>query len=168
VIPSQEPSVPLPAALDDLPFALDLPDVAIHSDELPWIPITDRSESRFLRFDLAHGTWVEIFRMHPGSEVARHRHVGGPVLGYCLEGSWRYLERGWTARPGTLVYEPPGDVHTLVPGPEGMTTLFVISGSIQYLGPDDAIVAQDDVQAMARLYLEHCRLHGLEPVDLAF
>jgi hypothetical protein len=49
-----------------------------------------------------------------------------------------------------------------------MTTLFVISGSIQYLGPGDEIVAQDDVQSMARLYLDHCRAHGLEPVDLAF
>ena len=41
--------------------------------------------------------------MRPGSEVARHRHVCGPVLGSCLEGSWRYRERSWEGRPGTLV-----------------------------------------------------------------
>ena len=36
------------------------------------------------------------------------------VFGLVLRGSWRYLEHDWTAHEGDFVYEPPGEVHTLV------------------------------------------------------
>jgi hypothetical protein len=75
---------------------LGLSDRAIHSDELPWVPQGERAWFKPLRFDLTSGRWVN-----------RHRHTGGQVMGYCIEGSWRYLERDWVARSGTLVYEPP-------------------------------------------------------------
>lgn len=152
----------------ELPFALELPDQAIDSDELPWVPFTDGGTFRPLRFDMVRGQWIEITRMTPQCRVSRHRHLGGQVLGFCLEGSWRYLERDWVAKPGTLIYEPPGDVHTLEAGPEGMTTLFVIEGSIQYLDDADAVVAQDDVLSIARMYYDHCRATGIAPRDLRF
>ena len=75
---------------------LGLSDRAIHSDELPWVPQGERAWFKPLRFDLTSGRWVN-----------RHRHTGGQVMGYCIEGSWRYLEHDWVARSGTLVYEPP-------------------------------------------------------------
>src|SRR5215210_8544489 len=84
-----------------------LPDRAIHGDELPWVPQAERVWFKPLRFDLTSGRWINLLKVEGSGKVNRHRHTGGQVMGYCIEGSWRYLERDWVARPGTLVYEPP-------------------------------------------------------------
>jgi quercetin dioxygenase-like cupin family protein len=141
---------------------------AIQAELLPWVPFQEGSRAKFLRFDLAHGGWVELFQVAPGATYSRHRHIGGQVVGFVLEGSWRYLERTWTATPGTLVYEPPGDVHTLAAGPEGMTTLFYLTGSVQYLDEHDNELAQDDVETLAALYLRFCEEQGREPDPIFF
>ena len=99
-----------------------------------------------------------------GGRVNRHRHSGGQVLGYVLQGSWRYLERDWVARPGTFVYEPPGDIHTLVvDDAEEMQTLFLLEGVVQYLDDADQVIAQDDVFTKLERYLAFCRREGIEP-----
>ena len=125
---------------------MGLPDQAIHADEIPWVPQGDRVWFKPLRFDRAAGRWVNLLKVTGGGRVNRHRHSGGQVLGYCLQGSWHYLERDWVARPGTFVYEPPGDIHTLVvDGTEEMMTLFLLEGVVQYLDDDDNVLYQDDV-----------------------
>jgi hypothetical protein len=124
-------------------LSMALPDRAIDSDKIPWVPQGDRVWFKPLRFDLVNGRWINLLKVNGGGQVNRHRHSGGQVLGYCIEGSWRYLEREWIARPGTLVYEPPGDIHTLVvDGDEGMLTLFILEGVIQYLDDEDNIIYQ--------------------------
>ncbi len=146
-----------------------LPDQAIQSDEIPWVPQGDRVWFKPLRFDLVNGRWVNLLKVAGGGKVNRHRHTGGQVLGYCLQGSWRYLERDWVARPGTLVYEPPGDIHTLVvDGAEGMLTLFILEGVIQYLDDDDNISYQDDVFTKMERYLDFCRNQNTKPLDLRY
>ena len=148
---------------------MGLPDRAIHSDDIPWVPQGDRVWFRPLRFDLANGRWVNVLKVTGGGRVNRHRHSGGQVLGYCLQGSWRYLERDWVARPGTFVYEPPGDIHTLVVDEaEGMLTLFLLEGVIQYLDDEDNVIYQDDVFTKLERYRNFCRQHGLEPLDLRY
>ena len=149
--------------------AMGLPDQAIQSDELPWVPQGERVWFKPLRFDLARGQWINVLKVTGEGRVNRHRHTGGQVLGYCLQGSWRYLERDWVARPGTLVYEPPGDIHTLVvDGAEEMITLFVLEGSVQYLDDDDNLIQQDDVFSKLERYLSFCEQEGIEPRDLCF
>ena len=149
--------------------ALGLPDRAIHGDELPWVPQGDRVWFKPLRFDLTRGQWINVLRVTGEGRVNRHRHTGGQVLGYCLQGSWRYLERDWVARAGTLVYEPPGDIHTLVvDGAEEMITLFILEGSVQYLDDDDRLIHQDDVFSKLERYLSFCEQEGIEPRDLRF
>ena len=149
--------------------ALGLPDRAIHGDELPWVPQGDRVWFKPLRFDLTRGQWINVLRVKGEGRVNRHRHTGGQVLGYCLQGSWRYLERDWVARAGTLVYEPPGDIHTLVvDGAEEMITLFILEGSVQYLDDDDRLIHQDDVFSKLERYLSFCEQEGIEPRDLRF
>ena len=79
------------------------------------------------------------------------------------------MERDWVARPGTFVYEPPGDIHTLVvEGAEEMLTLFVLEGVIQYLDDDDQLIYQDDVFTKMERYLNYCKANGIEPVDLRY
>jgi len=149
--------------------ALELPDQAIAGADLPWVPQGDRVWIKPLRFALAHGPWANLLKVEGNGRVNRHRHVGGQVLGYCIQGSWRYLEREWVARPGTFVYEPPGDIHTLVVDEgEEMQTLFLLEGVIQYLDDADTVIAQDDVFSKLERYLTYCREQGIEPQDLRY
>jgi len=149
---------------------MGLPDRATQSDELPWVPQTDRVWFKPLRFDLTNGRWINILKVTGGGRVNRHRHSGGQVLGFVMQGSWHYLERDWVARPGTFVYEPPGDIHTLVVDEDAgeMITLFLLEGVIQYLDDDDKIIYQDDVFTKLELYLKYCREQGIEPKDLRY
>jgi anti-sigma factor ChrR (cupin superfamily) len=148
---------------------LGIPDHAISIDDLPWVPQGENVWFKPLRFDIAHGRWVNLLKVTRAGRVNRHRHAGGQVLGYVIQGQWRYLEREWEARAGTFVYEPPGDIHTLVvEGPEEMQTLFILEGVIQYLDDDDKILYQDDVFSKLERYLTYCRTHGLEPLDLIY
>jgi len=148
---------------------MGLPDQAIQSDAIPWIPQGERVWFKPLRFDLASGRWVNLLKVTGGGRVNRHRHSGGQVLGFCLQGRWHYLEREWEARPGTFVYEPPGDIHTLVvDDAEEMQTLFLLEGVVQYLDDDDNVIYQDDVFTKMERYLNFCRQQGLEPLELRY
>lgn len=146
-----------------------LPDRAIDAESLPWVPQGERVWFKPLRFDLAAGRWVNLLKITGGGKVNRHRHSGGQVLGFCLKGRWHYLERDWVARPGTFVYEPPGDIHTLVVDPgEEMQTLFLLEGVVQYLDDDDNVIYQDDVFTKLERYRKYCQEQGIEPQDLCY
>ena len=153
------------STLDRMIHDLGLPDQAIQADELPWVPQGENVWFKPLRFDRANGRWVNVLKVSGGGRVNRHRHSGGQVLGYCLRGSWHYLERDWVARPGTFVYEPPGDIHTLVVDEAAgeMQTLFLLEGVVQYLDDDDNLVYQDDVFTKLERYLNFCRAQGIAP-----
>jgi anti-sigma factor ChrR (cupin superfamily) len=145
-----------------------VPDHAIDSNAIPWVPQADGVSFKPLRFDLTSGRWINLLKVAGAGKVNRHRH-GGTVIGYVLQGTWRYLERDWVASPGTLVYEPPGDVHTLIVEPgEEMITLFVLEGVVQYLDDDDRVTYQDDIFTKMDRYYTYCREHGIEPLDLKF
>ncbi|MBW3624454.1 MAG: 2,4'-dihydroxyacetophenone dioxygenase family protein [Armatimonadetes bacterium] len=159
----------IPLQIPDSVIAMGVPDRAVQSDAVPWVPQGERVWFKPLRFDLANGRWINILKVTGGGRVNRHRHTGGQVLGYCLQGSWHYLEREWVARPGTFVYEPPGDVHTLVvDDAEEMITLFILDGVVQYLDDEDRVIYQDDVYTKLDRYLTFCRESGIEPVDLRY
>jgi hypothetical protein len=132
------------------------------------VPQGERVWYKPLRFDLANGRWVNLLKVSGQGKVNRHRH-SSQVLGYCIQGSWHYHERDWVARPGTFIYEPPGDVHTLVvDGAEEMITLFLLEGVIQYLDDEDNVVSQDDVFTKLDRYLSFCTAQGIEPQDLRY
>lgn len=54
-------------------------------------------------------------------------------------------EHSWRASPGTYVFEPPGETHTLLVDEEEMVAMFHVVGSLLYLDEDDNIVGFDDV-----------------------
>jgi 2,4'-dihydroxyacetophenone dioxygenase len=156
-------------ALEQMIADLGLPDQAIQSDELPWVPQGENVWYKPLRFDLANGRWVNLLKVTKSGKVNRHRHSGGQVLGFVISGSWHYVEREWVARPGTFVYEPPGDIHTLVvDGAEEMQTLFILEGVIQYLDDDDNVIYQDDVFTKMERYLSFCEREGIPAQDLRY
>ena len=91
------------------------------------------------------------------------------VVGYVIKGKWRYLEHEWIADEGSFVYEPPGEVHTLVVPDDchEMITFFNISGAMIYLDNAGQQIGYEDVFSK----IEMCRRHygdvglGAEYVD---
>jgi hypothetical protein len=65
--------------------------------------------------------------------------ASGPWVQMCrftLRGHWRYLEHDWIAKPGTFIFEPAGEAHTVVvtdDSPEPAIIFFVVDGALVYL-----------------------------------
>lgn len=150
----------------------NLPDQAINSDEIPWVP-TFREEDgvwfKPLRFDLTTGHWIHVSKFAAGMGNARHKHTGGTVLAYTLKGKWWYLEREWVAEEGSIIYEPPGDIHTLTVGEdEDMVALFHLGGVIEYYDAEGHITLQDDMFYRMKKYYEYCEQHNIPVKNLTF
>lgn len=108
--------------------AFQLPERIFKIDDLPWVPFDKNHTCYFkpLRFDLSTGTWIYLFKIKSNQVLGKHRHTGGSVIGYNIQGKWRYEGRDWAATPGTFIYEPPGDIHTLTTEDEEVLTLFIL------------------------------------------
>lgn len=153
---NQSPFPQLPHA------AADLVTQAIPEDERLWVPQADNVWFRPLLLNRVNGEWVNLLRVRKSGVLSRHRHPA-PVHGYVIRGSWRYLEHDWVAEPGCYVFEPPGDVHTLVneTGTEEMITLFHISGALIYLDDSGKTSGYDDVHTKIAMCREHFEAVGL-------
>jgi 2,4'-dihydroxyacetophenone dioxygenase len=90
--------------------------------------------------------------------VSRHIHPSW-VTGYVIKGAWRYLEHDWVATDGSFVYEPPGEIHTLVVdevvGESEMITQLNIHGAMVYVDDKGQTTGYEDVFTK----IEMCRKH---------
>ena len=70
-----------------------------------------------------------------------------PVHGFVIKGSWRYLEHDWVATEGSYLFEPPGEIHTLVVDDdcEEMITLFHNTGALIYCDENGNTIGSTDV-----------------------
>src|SRR5437773_12415904 len=82
-------------------------------DERLWVPYANGVWFQPCCFNVTSGGFSVVLKGLPGSMVGTHYHVG-TVHGYTMRGYWRYLEHDWIAKPGTYIYEPAGEAHTLV------------------------------------------------------
>ena len=145
------------------PLALsDLVETAIPDDGRLWVPQSDTVDFRPLLFNTTNGEWINLLRVRGGGQLGRHRHAS-PVYGYVLKGTWRYLEHDWVAREGMFVYEPPGEIHTLVveEGAGEMITLFHVLGSVIYYDENDHPISHDDVHVKLEMARTHYDQVGL-------
>ncbi len=86
-------------------------------------------------------------------------------------GHWRYLEHDWIAKPGTYIYEPAGEAHTLViteDSPEPMVAVFVVEGGLIFLdkGVNGGFAAYEDGFSLLELSRKHYREVGLDVGEL--
>ena len=134
----------------------DLVTKAIPEDERLWVPQADNVWFRPLILNTTNGEWVNLLRVRRSGTLSRDRHPS-PVYGYVLKGAWRYLAHDWVAEEGSFIFEPPGEIHTLVidEGVEEMITLFHVFGALVYYDEDDNPVGHDDVHTK----IEMCRAH---------
>lgn len=142
-------------------FGHSLDDVAFEEEHL-WVPQTDTVSFRPLCFCVSGGYYVNLLRVKGAGILSRHRHPG-PVHGHVLKGKWSYLEHDWVAEAGSYVFEPPGEIHTLVvpEGVEEMITLFHVTGSLLYCDPDGKVVGAEDVFTKLELAKKHYSKVGL-------
>ncbi len=140
------------------------PDIHIGAgeDESPYVPWKNNVYIRHLAFDVRSGMFANVLWVKQGGFLGRHRHRG-PVFACVLEGSWRYLEYDWVARPGSYVHESPGVIHTLVSDdPNGMKTMFWLTGSLEFFDDNENLVETLDVFWFIDHYVSYCREHGLK------
>ena len=130
-------------------------------DERLWVPNGPGRWSRPLCLNVSQGYWVHITKVTKAGVVSRHRHPA-PVHGFVIEGKWRYLERDWVATAGSYLFEPPGDVHTLVVD-EGdtMKTLFHNTGALLYCDEHGKTIGSTDVFDRVKAARNHFEEVGL-------
>jgi len=157
---AHEPRPPIPL-LSAEGIQPELAEPAIPEDERVWVPQADRVWFRPLLFNTVSGGWCNLLRVRKAGVLSRHRHPM-IVVGYVIKGSWRYLEHDWVARPGTFVYEPPGEVHTLtVDEGEEMITFFNIQGAMIYVDEKGQPTSYEDVFSKIDMCRKHYRAVGL-------
>jgi quercetin dioxygenase-like cupin family protein len=130
--------------------------LAVPTDERVWVPQAPDVWFRPLMLNTVTGGWFNLLRVRKSGVLSRHRHPMA-VFGYVIKGQWRYLEHDWVAEEGGFVYEPPGEVHTLIvdEGVPEMITLFNVNGAMIYVDENGETVAYEDVFTK----IEMCRKH---------
>lgn len=149
------------------------PEIAVRAlpdDERVWVPQAPEVWFRPLLLNTVTGSWCNLLRVRRSGVLSRHIHPSW-VTGYVIKGAWRYLEHDWVASEGSFVYEPPGEVHTLVvdaaSGADEMITFFNIHGAMVYVDDDGRHTGYEDVFtkiAMCRRHYDACGL-GADYVD---
>lgn len=134
----------------------------VAEDDPLWVPLHGGVSFRPLMFDCSKGAWSNVLKVKPGGSLACHYHTA-PVHAFVLEGSWRYLEHDWVAETGTFIYEPPGELHTLVAdAARGMKTFFVTTGSLVYTDQAGNQTGFEDVFTRLSMFRDHLAASGLD------
>tara|TARA_B100000989_G_scaffold184349_1_gene138784 strand:- start:174 stop:701 length:528 start_codon:yes stop_codon:yes gene_type:complete len=115
-------------------------------DDRLWVPLSPGRWSRPLCYNISQGYWVHLTKVIGGGFLSRHKHPA-PVHGFVIKGSWRYLEHDWVAKEGSYLFEPPGEIHTLVVDDncDEMITLFHNSGALLYCDESGNTIGSTDV-----------------------
>jgi 2,4'-dihydroxyacetophenone dioxygenase len=134
---------------------------AVADDEREWVPAAMAGVwMRPLLFDTVRGAWTNVIRMQTQGFVSRHAHPA-PVHGYVIAGQWHYAERDWVADAGSYVFEPPGDIHTLMADPGESLTLFWITGTLIELDEAGRTIGYADVFTRIEQASRHYAAAGL-------
>lgn len=147
------------------PYALKeifIADAFASDDERLWTPLAENRWSRPLCLNVSQGYWVHLTRFRGAGVVSCHRHPA-PVHGFVIQGRWRYLEHDWVAGPGSYIFEPPGDIHTLVAEEteEDSITLFHNSSALIFCDADGNTTGYADVFTRIDAYAAHYEAVGL-------
>ena len=139
-------------------------------DDGPWVPYAEGVWIQPCHFNVTSGGVSVVLKGLPAARLGVHYHVG-TVRGYTIRGHWRYLEHDWIATPGTFIYEPAGEAHTLVvtdDSPEPAVIFFCVEGGLIYL--DKAVNGNFGAYEDGFTALEFCRAHyrkaGLDAREL--
>lgn len=139
-------------------------------NEQLWVPYADGVWFQPCCFNVTTGGFSVLLKGLPGAQLGVHYHVG-TVRGYTIQGHWRYLEHDWVAKPGTFIYEPAGEAHTLVvtdDSPEPAIIMFMVEGGLIYLDKpvDGGFAAYEDGFSILEVSRNYYREAGLDVKQL--
>jgi len=139
--------------------------INVEADRL-WVPYADGVWLQPCCFNVTSGGFSVVLKGLPGAKLGTHYHVG-TVRGYTIRGHWRYLEHDWVAKPGTFIYEPAGEAHTLVitdDSPEPALVVFMVEGGLVYLDKavNGGFAAYEDGFTLLELTRNYYRGAGLD------
>ncbi len=139
-------------------------------DEKLWVPYAEDVWIQPCQFNVTTGGFSVLLKGLPGAALGVHYHVG-TVRGYTIQGHWRYLEHDWIAKPGTFIFEPAGEAHTLViteDSPDPAIIMFVVEGGLVYLDKpaEGTLVAFEDGFTLLEICRNYYRETGLDLEEL--
>ena len=131
-----------------------------------WVPYAEGVWIQPCHFNVTSGGFSVVLKALPGAMLGTHYHIGN-VRGFTMRGHWRYLEHDWVAKPGTFIYEPAGEAHTLVitdDSPEPALIFFAVEGGLVYLDKsvDGGFAAYEDGFTALELVRTYYREAGLD------
>lgn len=126
--------IPLPP-----PFGKLQTDAAmrVQTEELSWLPITDRVDCRVLHLSEETGFWTGLFRFTPGGAFPRRRQFSASEF-YVVEGSGHHSQVG-AFQTGDYIYEHTGSFLGEMTAHEKVLLFWVNYGPLAFLGPDNSI-----------------------------
>ena len=135
---------------------------AMPEDERVWVPQAPEVSFRPLMLNTMQGQWCNLLRVRRSGVLSRHLHTN-PVHGYVIRGRWYYREHDWVAETGSYVFEPPGEIHTLVVPDDcdEMITFFNITGCMTYLDAENRHIGFEDVFTKIDMCRKHYAAVGL-------
>ena len=141
----------------------------IDVEALPWMPFAPYSDEimiKVIKVDPIRGEWTSLLKTPPYTELPMHHH-SGTVMVWTVTGSWRYKEHDWVASAGSFVFETAASRHTpITVGDEEVITLNIVQGDWNVLSPEGAVLAIENWKSMVDRYVNYCKNHGLETVDV--
>lgn len=109
---------------------------------------------KVLAVDLEHNSVQYLARTGPGHNPGIHRHNADASI-YVIEGSVKNLTTGCEFGPGDFCFQPIGDVHEEVVGPEGVLTYVSQRGDsdllIEFMDETGAVADKYKVSDFARM-----------------
>jgi 2,4'-dihydroxyacetophenone dioxygenase len=138
------------------------PGFQLGAEECPWIPGEPGCWNKFTLFDLSNNGFVTVLKMNPGRSLQPHYHAQ-PVVGYTLQGRWKYREYDWVAQAGSTTYEAAGVVHTLTNlGRAQMISVFHVMGPHILVDRKGRQTDYADAFVLLQFVQDYCKAKGID------
>ena len=135
--------------------------VGAEETDSPWVPFGENAAIKHLAFDVRQGIFSNILWIKEPGVIGTHFHRG-TIMMVCLEGSVKYLEYDWVAQPHGVIFEVPGESHTLVTDhPEGCKLWGWMVGPIEFYDNQAQLIETVDVWWMINHYESYCKEQGI-------
>lgn len=120
----------------------------------PWIDCGPGIQIKVLAVDPVHHSVQYLARAGAGHNPGVHRHNADASI-FILEGSVRNLTTGCEFGPGDFCFQPTGDVHEEVAGPQGVVSYISQRGDedllIEFMDESGAVGDRYTLSDFARM-----------------
>jgi len=134
--------------------ANDIKVLAGAASKAPWIDCGPGIQIKVLAVDLANHSVQYLARTGAGHNPGVHRHHADASI-YVLEGSVKNLTTGCEFGPGDFCFQPSGDVHEELVGPDGIVTYISQRGDsdllIEFLDEAGAVRDKYSISDFAKM-----------------